>query len=331
VLAFQDQLLQRVRALPSVTDVGATSTLPLVNTGYSSDFTVAGRAPGEYGTEVLHRDVTPDYFRTMRVPLLKGRVFTSADRTDAPPVVVINEALAQRYFRGQDPVGQRITFAKAPDSTSVWETIVGVVGSEHQTTLALSPQIEAYAPFSQETQNGMTLVVRTTTDPAAIGPAIRGVVAALDPALPIVSMQPMSVVTATSLARQRFLTTLVLVFAGVGLVLAVIGVYAVMTQLAKRRTREMGIRIALGAQASDVRWLIVRHGVALTIVGLVGGIVAALYATRGLMTLLYEVRPADPLTYVAVPALLIATALIASWVPARQASRADPATTLRAE
>ena len=202
--------------------------------------------------------------------------------------------------------------------------------SQHQSKLNLDPQIEVFEPLAQSPA-GMYAVIRTSGDPASLGPAVRRTVAELDPALAISSMRTMNEVRAQSLARERFLTTLLLLFASVGLALAVVGVYGVMAQMARRRVREMGIRLALGAQASDVRWLVVRNGLRLVLLGLVIGTAGALVATRTMQALLFGVAPKDPLTFVSVPLVLVLTALVATWVPATFASRADPATALRAE
>ena len=188
-----------------------------------------------------------------------------------------------------------------------------------------------FEPLTQSPTNGMAVIVRTAGDPASLGPAIRRTVADMDRALALSSVETLNQVRAESLARERFLTTLLLLFAGVGLALAVVGVYGVMAQMARRRVREMGIRLALGAQANDVRWLVVRNGLRLVTVGLVIGTAGAFAATRAMQAMLFGVAPKDPLTFVAVPALLVLTALVATWLPASYASRADPATALRTE
>jgi putative ABC transport system permease protein len=329
--AFFSRLEEQLRSIPGVQSVGSTSNVPLTGGGYSSDFTVAGWPDGTYGSEVLHRRVTPDFFKVMRTPLLAGRAFTVGDRANGAQVVIINEAMAKKHFKGQDPVGQRITFDKVPDSSSTWNTIVGVVKDQHQTKLGIEPQIEVFEPLTQSPTNGMAMIVRTAGDPASLGPAIRRTVADMDRTLALSSVETLNQVRAESLARERFLTTLLLLFAGVGLALAVVGVYGVMAQMARRRVREMGIRLALGAQASDVRWLVVRNGLRLVTVGLVIGTAGAFAATRAMQALLFGVAPKDPLTFVAVPALLVLTALVATWMPASYASRADPATALRTE
>jgi putative ABC transport system permease protein len=331
VLAFFTRLEERLRGIPGVESVGGVSNLPLDNSGYTSDFTVAGWPAGTYGSEVAHRRVTPDYFKVMKTPVIAGRAITADDRPDGPQVVVINEAFARKHFKGQNPIGQRITFDKDPDSTSTWNTIVGVVKSQHQTKLALEPQIEVFEPLAQSGTNGMFMVLRTSGDPASLGPAVRRTVTELDRSLALESMRTMNEVRAQSLARERFLTMLLLLFASVGLALAVVGVYGVMAQMARRRVREMGIRLALGAQANDVRWLVVRNGLRLVAIGLVIGIAGALLATRLMQALLYGVASKDPLTFVAVPVVLVLTAVVATWMPATVASRADPAMALRAE
>jgi putative ABC transport system permease protein len=329
ILVFVDQLIERTRGLPGVSSAAVSNGIPLTNTGYTSDFTVAGRDIGQYGTEVVHRDVTPGYFSTMQVPIIAGRDFTTEDRSDGPPVVIINEALASQFFQGENPVGQRLSFDREPDSTTVWRTIVGVVGSEHQRSLAIGPQIEAFTPMTQEQQNGLVLVLRAPSNPASFGPSVRRVIGDLDPNLAIKSMQTMTDVRFASLARERFLTTLMIMFAVVGLLLAVVGVYGVMAQLALRRTREIGIRIALGAQVRQVRWMVVRQGLRLVGIGLGIGIVSALAATRGLRALLFHVAPADLQTFLVIPVLLAMTGLIAAWIPAARAGRMAPASALR--
>jgi putative ABC transport system permease protein len=331
VWGFWDELVRRSRALPGVSAAAATSNLPLSPASWSSGFSIAGRPP-DLAAQAVHREVSPGYFRVMRVPVLRGRAFTREDADpDAPAVVLINQALARKYFAGQNPVGQRVSFDAVPDSTSYWREIIGVVGDEHQTTLTSDPSFEFIAPATQDVRQGMTLVLRTTGDPARLAPAARRLVAELDPKLAIESVETMNRVQAESLAPQRFLMTLLLVFAGAGLLLAVVGVYGIMAQVAKGRTREMGIRIALGARLDEVRWLVVRHGLRLAALGLAIGIAGALVGTQAMRVLLYATSPVDPATFVVVTALLVVTAAAASWVPAVRASRADPTSALRIE
>ena len=330
-IAFGDAVIERVRSLSGVTDAAIASHLPLSGTEWTSDFSIAGRRPDEAGSEVAHREVSPDYFRTMREPVRNGRVFSALDRKGSTPTVVINDALARRFFLGRNPVGQRLTFDRLPDSTSIWRTIVGVVGSEHQVSLDAEPKIEIFTAQAQGPSGNMFVIARTDGHPEALIPQVRRVVHELDPQLAVVETHTLHDVVARSMAHARFLTTLLLVFAIVGLTLAVVGVYGVMAQLAQRRTHEMGIRLALGAPRTAVRWLIVRHALGIVIPGLAIGTAGALLATQALRSVLYRTAPSDPLTFVAVPLALAISAIVASWLPAAQASRADPAQALRVE
>ncbi|HKC49119.1 MAG TPA: ABC transporter permease [Gemmatimonadales bacterium] len=327
---FFDQLLERVRGFPGVTDAAAVTRLPLTRPGWSSAFSIAGASGGNFGASLLHRQVTPDYFRTMRVPLRAGRWITTAD-AGPPYVVVINDVFAREYFKGADPVGQRICFDQKPDSNSTWRTIVGVVGSEHQVTPGMAPEIEAIAPFAQEGSHAMSVVARTRGDPMALAPLVRSAVRDLDPQLAITRLETMSDIRATSMARDRFVMTLVSMFGLLGVVLAVVGVYGVLAELVRERMREMGIRLALGAQSRAVQWLIVQRGLLFGAAGVGLGLVLALAGTRGLARLLFQVPPSDPLTFAVVAAALLAATLAASWLPAWRSSHVDPVAILREE
>jgi predicted permease len=280
---------------------------------------------------VRHREITHEYQQVMRVPLIRGRLLGFSDREDAAPVVLINATFARMHFDGQDPIGQRIAYDLLPDSTSTWRTIVGVVGDERQGTLGELPRPEVIAPYSQEPRNAMILVMRARRDPRDLAEPVRRIVADLDRHLAISSIRTMEDVRSASLARDRFLTVLMLSFAGVGLTLGLVGVYGVVAQLARRRTRELGIRVALGARAGQLQWLVVRHGVVLTAAGIAAGLIMALVTTRWMRSLLFDVAPLDPVTFVAVPLLVLGTAVAASWLPAARASRADPCQVLRAD
>ncbi len=330
--AFYDALIERSRAIPGVESAGVVSQLPTLGAAWSSDFSVEGSTGPGVISQVVHREITPGYIAAMRVPLLRGRLLTDADRHGAPMVVLINEALAKKYFAGDDPLGKRVTFERVPDSTAVWRTIVGVVGSERQSGVAEESRPEFLAAFEQDVESsGMTLVVRTRNDPAALAPVMRRTVAELDRNLAITDMRTMNDVRAGAIGRERFLTTLLIVFAVVGLTLSFVGVYGVMAQLVRGRMREMGIRVALGAPAGNVQWIVVRHGITLTLIGVALGLVGALVGTRAMLSLLYQVDPVDPATFVIVSLLLGAAALAASWIPAARASRVDPMEALRAE
>jgi len=329
--SFDQQLIERVRALPGIQSAGISSTIPLTGLGWTSDFSVSGRARDDYATEVAHREVSEDYFGTMRVPLLRGRVFTSADQRGSERVVVINDVLARKYFRGQDPIGHRLSFDRVPDSTSKWRTIVGVVGGEHQVGIPLDAHDEILAPLTQDQQQSIILVARTAGDPLAQVDPIRRALHDIDPNLAIESARSMEAVRGASLARDRFLMTMLTTFAGVGLLLAIVGVYGVLAQTTRRRSREMGVRIALGARGAQVRWLVISQGLRLVIAGLLIGSVMALLLTRTMQRVLFNVPTSDPLTYVVVAMLLAATGAAAAWLPALRASGTDPAVALRAE
>jgi putative ABC transport system permease protein len=333
VVGFYSSLVDRVRAMPGVQDAAAVRQLPATSTSWSSNLAVAGRPPMEQSQDVLHREILGDYFRVMRVPLLSGRVFGAGDVAGAPNVVVVNASMGRQYFPDEDPVGQRISFDRVPDSTSVWHTIVGVVGDEHQASLAEPPRPEIFAPFRQDWSRGMTLVVRVDDgrDPLTLARPVRQAVAGLDSLLAITSIRPMSDVHRDAMSRQRFTSVLVLVFAISGVLLALVGVFGVLAQLVQSRWREMGIRLALGAQRAEVRRLIVTSGFRLLAIGIAIGLMVSLGATRVLTALLYGIEPDDAITYVAVALLIGIAGMLAAWVPAWRASGADPALALREE
>jgi putative ABC transport system permease protein len=325
------QLQARVRGLPGVTSAALVMNPPLTGASYTSDFIGYARPAGDYGSEVSHSVVSPGYFATMRVPVLRGREFSTDDTPRTTPVVIINQTLANSYFKGQDPLGQRIAFEKAPTPKSTWYTIVGVVGDEHTDALGVSPSIEVYEPSTQSFYPYMRVVARATGDPATMTGSVRSLLHGMDPTLALTDVTTMDALRDASLARTRFLTILMLMFGAIGLVLAVVGVYGVLAQASRNRTREMGIRIALGAQAGQVRWLVVRQGLRLTLAGLLIGGLAASFATRALTRLLFGVAPNDPLTLTLVALLLAGTSIAAAWIPASRAGRADPMEALRAD
>jgi putative ABC transport system permease protein len=327
--AFYTDVVSRLRALPGVTDASTVRSLPMTLQSWSSDFAVAGRQREDFGIQVVHREISPDYHRVMGVPLLAGRTFNDADNADAPLVVLINEALARRYFAGEDPIGQRVAFDRYPDSTSFWRTIVGVVGDERQNGVETPSVPEFFAPTAQDQPGSQILVLRSTVDPASLVASVREAVRAVNPNVAISSIQPMAAVRDAALAGRRFVLTLVVVFAGAGLLLAVIGVYGVMAQLARGRRREIGIRVALGAPIAGVQWLVLRRGLGLALAGIAIGLAMSAGAGRAVRAMLFGVTPSDPITLATVAIVLAAAALVASWLPARQAARVDPTETLR--
>ena len=330
VIGFYESLIDRVRALPGVERVAAVRELPATRTSWSSSLAIQGREPLPQ-TDILHREVLDDYFRVMGVPLITGRAFEAFDRLGSEPVVIVNEALVKEFFPAENPVGLRIAFDRFPDSTSLWRTIVGVVGSERQGSLAMPPRPEIFEPMRQSWTRGMTIVakMRDGRDPLAIAGPAREAVRALDSLLAVEYVRPMTEVHSQALSRQRFVGVLVFVFAATGVLLALVGVFGVLAQLVQTRWRELGIRMALGAQRSQVRWMVVRHGGRLLAVGTLMGLAAAASATRVLKSLLFEVQPLDAPTYLGVALLVAIAGIAAAWIPAMRASTANPAVTLR--
>jgi len=329
--AFMRQIQARVAALPGVVSVGTAMNVPFTGVSWTTEFIAYGRPANDFVPEIGMSIVSPSYFATMKEPLLRGRVFSDDDRPSTTHVVVINEALARAYFKDQNPIGQRIAFDKAPTATTRWLTVIGVVGDEHSDGLDVAPRVEAFQSSTQQIAGYANLVVRTRGEPAAMTAGVRAVLHDMDPTIALLQVTTMEALRSRSLARTRFLTVLLLAFAVIGMTLAVVGVYGVLAQVARNRTREMGIRLALGAQAAQVRWLVVSQGARLALVGLVLGAVSALAGMRVMGALLFHVAPNDPLTLIAVAVLLALTSLAASWLPAVKASRADPALTMKAE
>jgi predicted permease len=327
--AFNQQLLSRAGGIPGVTTAALTNAVSLLGRGWSSGYTSDNGAASASDDEIAHRVVSPEYFAAMGVSLLRGRTLTEDDRRETSSLV-INDVVARSLFPGQNPVGRQIGFAepeRGPGTT--WYTVVGVVRAERVDALDVAPRREVYHAAAEFPAQISYLVLKTPGDPAALTPAVRAIVHDLDPNLVLRSARSMESIRMTSMARQRFLMTLLLLFAVVGVALSVVGVYGVFTHAARDRTREIGVRLALGARPSDVQWLVVRHGLRVVLGGLVVGVVAALAAAGSMRSLLYGVAPDDPVTLGVVALLLAGTALVASWLPAVKASRADPADTLR--
>lgn len=337
---FFDELRRVLSALPGVLSVGATRNLPLATDVGDWGVRIRGRGPDGLGEEGPGPDwiiVGVGYFETMHIPVLEGRVFTGSDVPGMQQTVVISRAFADRHWPEGDAMGAQLRMTT--DLDTLWRTIVGIVGDVRQTSLDTEPRPTMYLPHSQfpSTDPGqrfgfMTLVLRTGVGrPEAYAPAVRSIVAELDPAIPVADVQAMSEVTRGATASQSFQGLVLGVFAGMGLVLVLVGVYGVTSYLVARRTRELGIRLALGATPGGVRRLVLREGLEMTSLGLVLGVGAALALSRLLESLLYGVDARDPLTFLVVPALLAATALLSAGVPANRAARVDPVETLRHE
>ncbi|MBS1791410.1 MAG: ABC transporter permease [Acidobacteria bacterium] len=325
--AFFEQVLQRVAALPGVQAVGTTTQLPMRGGG-DTYFKIEGRPFQGANQQVtaLNPTASHDYFRAMGIPLLKGRAFTEQETKETAKVVIINESFARTYFSDEDPLGKRLII---DDGQPLTCEIIGVARDIKQFSLASQSSPTMYMP-SIET-GFANLVVRTSGDPLALASAVRTAVQSVDKDQPVFSVRSMEQVLATSVAEPRFRTILLGVFAAVALGLATIGIYGVMAYTVAQRTHEIGIRMALGAGKSDVLWLVVKQGMALTIGGIVLGIGAALALTRLLSGLLFGVGADDPLTFVLIAVMLTTVALLACWIPARSATKVDPLIALRQE
>jgi putative ABC transport system permease protein len=331
VLAFYDQLEERLQALPGVEAVTMTDALPLTGRGYTTDYIAQGRPPGAYGTEVAHRRARPGYFEAMHVPILRGRALTEADREDTEPVVVINRVLADAYFPNEDPIGQRIAFEKEPNAESTWWRIVGVSGNELQQGIGQPPQAEVYGTPRQESTSSLNIIVFTRGEVPGLVAGLRNAVAAIDANLPTSRIRRFEDVYRESLARDRFMLLLLATFAAVALLLAAVGVYGVGSQAARRRTQEIGIRVAIGARAGQVMLLVIRQAAGLALTGIIAGEILALALARVMGSVLFGIKPHDAVTFVAVPIVLALAAMIATWLPARRAVRIDPVMALRVD
>lgn len=330
---FYDQLLERLRNLPGVKSVAGIDVLPLGNGNVSSRFLVDGApfVPLADRPYAGVRVVTPDYFQTMSIPTLKGRSFTEQDRENTPPVIIVNEALANRYWPNEDAIGKRLGSFEEVSGKQEWLEIVGVVGNVRHKALELEVMPEVYFPHHQSPGNFMNLVVRTTSDPVSMVPAIRSQVLSVDKDQPMSDIMTMDQRVAKSVAAKRFVMFLLGAFSILALGLAAVGIYGVMAYLVTQRTQEIGVRMALGAQRRDVLNLVVKKGMALAIIGTAIGLVASLALTRLMRSLLFEVTPTDWLTFVTASTVLLIAALLASYIPARRATKVDPLTALRYE
>jgi predicted permease len=326
------QLAERVRALPGVLAAGGVSALPLSQMMAWGPITVEGRTamPGEAFINVDQRMVFGDYFDAMQIPLVAGRLFNEHDTRTSLRVVVIDAHMARQLWPAADAVGKRVRVGFA-DSTTPWLTVVGVVGRVRQDALDSESRMAMYLPHAQFTARAMNVVVRSATDPATLATAIRAELRAIDPDLPMYGVRTMEARVRASLATRRFAMLLLTLFAVVALVLAAIGIYGVLAYFVNQGTRELGIRIALGATPRGVRMLIFQQGAIVTAIGIAIGLVCALITTRFMSTLLFEVSAIDPVTFIGVPLGLALVTIVATYIPAHRAARVDPVVSLRAD
>ncbi len=335
-MEFFDRLLEKLRAAPGVRTVGAATTLPVAGTGSAIHFNIEGRAPKSPHDYVIigYRPVTAGYLETLGVPLLRGRLVTQSDTEKAPYVAVINQAAGRQYFPDVDPIGRRIQLGAIPDASVPWMEIVGIVGDLKQ-DLAGDPKAEMYVPVRQGDSLlpvfAVSVVMRTERDPLGEASALRSVVRDINPNQPVVRVRTMEENISGSVSMPRFRATLLAIFAGAALLLAVVGLYGLMVYTVNQRVHEIGIRVALGADRGDVLRMVIAQGLKLAIAGVLVGVLSSLALGRILSGFLYGVSPTDPVTILGVAALLIFVALLASYLPAKRATRVDPMVALRYE
>jgi putative ABC transport system permease protein len=329
---FFTESIARISAAPGVQSAAGVTFLPLAGFGIGTSFFRADQpepAAGEAPTTDV-RPVTPGFFRTMGIPHLAGRDIAASDRSDTQRVAVVSETLARRHFPGENPIGRRLSVFIGPPGGGPWE-IVGIVGDIKMTSLEGDIRPAVYVPHTQLALGLMTLLVRTEQDPLSLVPTMRHGVHSLDPELPLADVMTMQEVVAATLARPRTVAVLLTAFALMALVLAGVGVYGVMAYSVAQRIQEIGVRMALGATPGSVFRLVLGQAVRLVVAGVAAGLVAAAAATRLLETLLYETEPLDLATFAATVIVLVAVALLASYVPARRGTRVAPVEALRSE
>jgi putative ABC transport system permease protein len=323
-------MLERVQALPGVQSAGLTEITPLSQEETSRGFEVENRpplAPGHF-TAAQYRRISPNYFATLGIPLVQGRAFADRDDADAPGVAVISVTMARRYWPNEDPLGKNLIIR---DGGRNPREVIGVVGDVKHTGLDKQSQPVMYVPVAQRAVDRMTLVVRTAADPRPMINAVQGSIWSVDKDQPVFKIQTMDQIVAASVAAPRFAWILLGVFAGVALLLAAVGIYGVMAYAVTQRTQEIGVRMALGAQSSDLLKLLIFQGAKLTILGVTGGVLGALALTRLMGNLLFGVSASDPAIFAGVTFFLTAVALLASYLPARKATKVDPIEALRCE
>ena len=329
--ALYATLFSRLDALPGVLSSGGTTRLPLGSTNVTTKVGVEGRdlPPGEW-PEVEFRRAVHDYFKAMGIPVLRGREFNATDGPAAPPVIVVNQTMARQLFANEDPVGRRVQIGTPSAGTpNPWSTIVGVIGDVRHSGLEAPPSPEMYMPALQGPPSNPFIVIRTAADPATLASTVRAEVQAVDKAIASYDIRPMSQVRSEAVSQRRFVLLLVAAFGALALLMAAVGVYGVMALIVSERTAEIGIRLALGAQPGAVLRTVVFQGITLAAMGVVAGLAIATAFMPLVRTQLYGIRPLDPPTLLGVPAILIATAALACFVPARRAMSIDPVDALR--
>lgn len=329
---FLDRVLEGIRALPGVVEAAGVTGLPMTGQNSTRSFQVEGFQPaeGQSGPWGDFRIATPGYFEAMRIPLRRGRTFSEADRAEAPLVVVVDEVLAERYWPGEDPIGKRIAWGGGSDGPA-WREVVGVVAHVVMFGAREDLHTQMYMPAAQQPPTTIMLVAQVQGNPAALAEPIRRVVTGLDPEQPVFDTRTMAERLAGSTAQPRFTMLLLGLFGAIALALAGIGIYGVMSYAVAQQTRELGIRLALGAETTSVLRLVLNRGLGLAIVGIAAGLVLALVLGRLVQSQLYQVSPRDPAIFVLVAVVLGVVAVLSSYLPARRATQVDPIVALRME
>jgi putative ABC transport system permease protein len=334
-VAFFDQLLPRLRALPGVRAADAVMLLPLTGNNFNISFEVAGRPPISPALQPTMevRVATPGYLSEMGIPLKRGRGFTDDDKAGTPRVVILTETSAQKFFPNEDPIGKTIKlgWGRGPGKPKAGGEVVGIVGDVKGSSLSEPNEPQIYLPYRQWPVDSMSVVMKTTTPPESLVAAVRQEVHAIDPNLPVSGIGTLEKIISESISQPRFYMMLLAIFASVALLLAAIGIFGVLSYAVSQRTREIGIRMALGAPGRTVVGLIVRQAMVLVASGVAAGTIAALLVSKTITKMLFSVAPTDPVTFGSVAAVLVAVALFASYLPARRATRVDPIVALRAE
>jgi putative ABC transport system permease protein len=333
VAAFSNDLLERMQSLPGVESAAVVRPAPLSGNDYSSSIKIKGQppSPNDEDRSAEVRIVSRDYFRTMQIPVLRGRVFQTTDRRDAPPVVVISRNAEKRFFPSGDALGQEMSFDARIGYDKVGGQIVGIVGDVHDFGLELEPPPDAYVLQDQAGVNEMSVLIRTKGDPIGLSAAVREKVHGLDGDIPIAAMSTMETALGDSLAQRRFYMSLLGIFAAVAILLAAVGVYGVMAYSVSRRTQEIGIRLALGARHQQLLSLLMRQAALLVGTGLMLGLMITAASGRILAGLLFGIRASDPLILVSSTAGMALIALLAGYVPLRRVLKVDPMVALRYE
>src|SRR6266702_3660864 len=332
VRTFYAEVLRRIGRLPGVEAAGAAAALPLSGLGGSGTTTVDTQdvPPDQTTPEADWRPVTPGYFQAMEIPLIRGRYFEEYDSETSAPVAIVDDTFARAYWPNEDPVGKRVKLG-GRQSTAPWMTIAGVVGHVHYRALEAPSRVQLYWPEAQRPYNTMSLAVRTTREPLALGLAVEKEILAVDADQPVYQVRSMQQLKSEWVSQRFLALLLVALFADVALVLAAVGIYGVMAHSVALRTHEIGIRMTLGASRTDVLRMILAQGASLTAVGLGIGVLGAIALTRLMKSMLYSVRVTDPLTFLGVTLLLVSIALLACYIPARRATSVDPLVALRYE